>query len=178
MGTLVGALLLGAIFVVVGGILLALGVNNYRDGEATKSWESTSARVLSADVREDVDTKRDSNGRSRTRTTYKPVIRYEYMVDGNSYQGNRIRFGDYQGGEDRAYDAINRYPAGSNVPVYYDPANPGDAVLEQGADQTGVYLFGGIGGGFVIIGLAALALGGIFYRRVTRSAIYAPAPGS
>jgi hypothetical protein len=166
-----GAIVLGAILVLVGGIALALGVNDYRDGEATSSWPSTTARVLASEIHEDTDRVRNSNGRSRTRTTYKPEVRYEYTVDGTIYHGNRIRIGDYSGGEDRANETVNRYPAGSEVTVYHDLGDSGSAVLEQGADRTGVYFFGGIGAGFSVIGPAALTFGGVFLRRVTRGSI-------
>lgn len=168
---ILGAIVLGAIFVLVGGFALALGVNDYRDGEATKSWPSTTAMVLSSEIHEDTDTTRNANGRSRTRTTYRTEVRYEYTIDGSTYQGDQIKTGDYSGSQGRANDTVNRYPAGANMTVYYDPVDPGHAVLERGADRTGVYLFGGIGAGFAVIGLAALAFGGVFLRRVTRSTI-------
>lgn len=59
---LIGALVFGVVFFLVGTILGAIAVNNYRDGEATKSWTPTTARVISAEVQEKVDTVRESNG--------------------------------------------------------------------------------------------------------------------
>ncbi len=149
-------------------IMLAMGVEGYRDGKATESWPSTTARILSSEVREDVETSRDSGGMRRTKTTYRPALRYEYAIDGRTYQGYRIKADDYGGSASRAYNAVNRYPVGAEVTVYYDPADPGQAVLEQGADGTAVYLFGGVGVLFSVIGLGALAFVGVSSRRITR----------
>ena len=168
MGLLIGAGLFGAIFALVGGILLAVGVAAYRDGEATKSWSSTTATVLSASIDEHTSTTRDSNGHRDTRTTYTPEVRYEYTIDGTTYQGDRIKVGGYFGSQDRALDIVARFPAGAEVTAFYDPKSPSDAVLEQGAQRTAVYVFGGIGGGFTVLGLGALAFAGAFVRRLAR----------
>jgi hypothetical protein len=168
MGVLIGATLFGAIFFLVGGVLFAIGINSYRDGEATKSWTMTTARVLSTSIDENTSNSRDSNGSRRTRTTYEPIVHYEYTVDGTTHEGDHIRAGTYSGSKDRALDIVARYPGGAEVTAFYDPKHPDDAVLEQGADRTGVYLFGGIGGGFAVIGLGALAFAGIFFRRLGR----------
>ena len=162
-----GAIIFGSIFVLAGAIMLVLSVNGYRDGQVTESWPSTTGRILSSSVQNDVDTSRDSNGRMRTRTRYEPVVQYEYEIDGRTYQGYRIKAGDYGGAAQRAYAVVNRYPVGAHVSVYHDPADPGQAVLEQGADKTTLYLFGGIGVLFSIIGLGALLFAGVQSRRVT-----------
>jgi hypothetical protein len=170
MGMMLGALVLGVIFVIVGGIALAIGIVQYRDGEDTKSWTATTAQVTSTDIEQKTDTRRDSDGTRRTSTTYTPIVHYEYTVDGTTYDGDRIKIGLGAGSEGSARDIVERYPAGAEVTAYYDPGNPGSAVLEQGADRTGTYLFGGIGGLFTLIGLGALAGAGIFYRKTIRPA--------
>lgn len=170
MGLLLGALMLGVVFVIVGGIALTIGIVQYRDGEDTKSWQATTAQVTATDIEQETETRRDSNGTRRTSTTYTAVVRYEYTVDGTTYDGDRIKIGAGSGSEGRARDVVARYPVGAEVTAYYDPGDPGSAVLEQGADRTGVYLLGGIGGLFTVIGLAALAGAGIFYRRTVRPA--------
>lgn len=94
---LIGALIFGVVFFLVGTILRAIAVNNYRDSEATKSWTPTTARVISAEVQEKVDTMRESNGGRRSRYTYTPLVRYEYDVDGRTYQGHRVKADNYSG---------------------------------------------------------------------------------
>jgi hypothetical protein len=165
-----GALVLGVVFVLVGGIALAIGIVQYRDGEDTKSWTATTAQITSTDIEQKTETRRDSDGDRRTSTTYTPIVHYTYSVDGTTYDGARIKMGLSSGGEGRALDIVERYPIGAEVTAYYDPGDPDSAVLEQGADRTGTYLFGGIGGLFTLIGLGALAGAGIFYRKTIRPA--------
>ena len=165
---MLGAIAFGSIFFLIGTIMLVMSVNGYRDGEATESWPSTTARILSSSVHENVDRTRDANGRMQTKTHYEPVVQYEYELDGRTYQGYRIKAGDYGGTVNRAYEIVNRYPVGAQVPAYYDPDEASQAVLEQGADRTTVYLFGGMGVLFSMIGLGAVAYAGGFARRTAR----------
>ncbi len=73
-GMVFAALLLGAIFLLVGSIVLALGVNTYRDGETTRSWPSTT-RVTSFGVV--IDSAMPSSGRRSLRLadTTRPSVR-------------------------------------------------------------------------------------------------------
>jgi len=102
-GSLFGALVLGVVFFGLGAIFVGVGINGYRDGQATESWPSTSGRVTSANVQENVETRRDMNDRPRTERTYTPAVRYEYTIGGRSYLGHRVKADDYGGGADRAY---------------------------------------------------------------------------
>ena len=59
---------------------------------------------------------------------------YQYEVNGQSYQGQRIKASDKFmsiriSGEAQA--TVARYPAGSRVTVYYDPNNPSESALER-----------------------------------------------
>jgi len=163
-GPVAGALILGTAFVILGAFMITVGVNNYRDGKATDSWPATNGLVLSSVVKEDSRTVRD-NGRTRTETTYEPIVRYEYTVDGTVYSGGDITAGGYGGGLDRAYRVTGRYPVGIDTTVYYDPDHPDRAVLEPGADVRNVYLFGGGGAVFGIVGLGAFGFVGLLVRR-------------
>lgn len=151
----------GLTLTLMGGVFAAVAADSYRDGEETKSWPSTTGEVLSADVEENERRERDDNGSTRTRRTYTPMVTYAYEVDGTAYTGHRIRADDMGGDRDRAFDVVNDYPVGSIATVYYDPDDPGSAVLRQGADPVAVYLFGGIGGLFLLIGLAGLGVGAV-----------------
>jgi len=65
----------------------------------------------------------------------RPSIVYEYTVDGKLFVAERIAFGmlDYLfSGAGFAEKYIDRYPTGSRVQVFYDPAAPASAVLEPG----------------------------------------------
>lgn len=145
--------------VLTGALFVVLVVDDYRKGHAFVAWPSTTGVILSTTVEEDMRTDRTSHGRRRTRRTYTPAVRYEYVVEDTTYLGHRIRAGDYGGDEGWAYGVANRYPVGTEATVYYNSDDPGSTVLEQGADRSRVYLFGGTGVIFALIGLVALAAG-------------------
>lgn len=58
-------------------------------------------------------------------------ITYEYVVDGEKYDSDRVHFG-YQASSDISYAQgfVNKYPVGETVSVYYDPDDLSQAVLE------------------------------------------------
>lgn len=145
-----------ALMIVMGGVFSAVAADAYRDGEATRAWPSTTGQILTADVEESVRQERRDNGSYRERRTYTPKVTYAYAIQGVDLAGHRIRADDMGGDRDHAFDAINEYPVGSIVDVYYNPDDPGSSVLQPGADTRAVWLFGGMGGLFVILGLAGL----------------------
>jgi hypothetical protein len=58
---------------------------------------------------------------------------YRHSPAGNTYQGERISFGERIGDSDSDVAGIGAdpYPTGSTVEVFYDPADPANAVLER-----------------------------------------------
>jgi hypothetical protein len=81
-----------------------------------------------------------------------PRVTYEYRVGEDIYAGTRIR---YQRGWDltKARIAVYRYHSGEKVVVFYDPQNPGRAVLEPGARTSNWLAFLGALLG-VLVGVA------------------------
>ena len=59
-------------------------------------------------------------------------LRYTYKVGGVEYAGDRIAIGDmsYSLAADAKRELDELYPAGRPVKVYYNPANPAEAVLQ------------------------------------------------
>jgi len=76
----------------------------------------------------------------------KPVLRYQYAVDGRSRVGFRVAFSGY-GVSRRAMAALIRpYALGQRVRVYYDPSDPASAVLDnRGHSDWGYWLLFGLG---------------------------------
>jgi hypothetical protein len=60
-----------------------------------------------------------------------PAINYSYKVNSKTYQSNVIAAGGYDVGGSGAPKVVAKYPAGSQVTVYYNPQNPQEAVLEK-----------------------------------------------
>ena len=58
-------------------------------------------------------------------------IRVRYVVDGNAYETNRLRFASITS-DPWAKEFVRQHPANSQITVYYDPRNPAEAVILQG----------------------------------------------
>ena len=86
------------------------------------SWPSTLGTVTSSRI----EMRSSSEGGS---TPY-PVVNYSYQVMGQSYPGNKVMPGPDIGGSG-ARKVVERYPAGAQVMVYYNPEKPSEALLER-----------------------------------------------
>lgn len=104
----------------------------FRKGSASRSlavaWPHTMGTVLSATVQV------AQRGNTRQEA---PLVLYAYQVDGQVFQGHRVRASN-ESGRARLVDAdssashtVARYPSGAPVVVYYDPANPANSALER-----------------------------------------------
>lgn len=70
---------------------------------------------------------------------------YEYHVQGTRYVSDGYRVGgNISSFEQVAREAVARYPAGRVVKVYYNPGNPGDAILQPGV-WYGNFVLPGVG---------------------------------
>ena len=105
----------------VDGILLGIILYTRSKVAKASSWPSTMGTVTFSTV------ERRSSGDG---TTNYPVVHYTYQVMGQMLQGSKVMPGPETGGTG-AEKVVNRYPAGAQVMVYYDPDNPSDAVLER-----------------------------------------------
>jgi hypothetical protein len=122
----------------------------YRDGRRSLGWPSVPGRVTSSMVRRET-----TETESRLEWTYYPAVSYDYRVNGQAFNGTRIGVGGVVG-TSRSEDAeavANRYAVGSNVDVYYDPAEPEYAVLVRGANVFGVWVTAAGGAGSLIFGI-------------------------
>ncbi len=93
--------------------------------QSTQTWQSTTGTVLMSSVQ--------SSYSSRSHSTY-PVVVYQYEVNGQRYQSQRIKAGEQFINVrviGQAETTVNRYPIGATVTVYYDPKNPAESVLER-----------------------------------------------
>ncbi|MBI4933297.1 MAG: DUF3592 domain-containing protein [Actinobacteria bacterium] len=81
-------------------------------------WSRTKGTVLSATVQV---------GTSGPSPSESPLVFYAYQVNGQVFRNHRVRV---QQRPCNASTVIARYPAGSSVIVYYDPADPSNSALE------------------------------------------------
>ena len=122
--TIIVIVVVGGVFLLLNVIFLGILFFTQRRVNVVNQWPTTTGTVTLSTV----EARSDSEGG----TTYYPVVRYSYQVGGQIFQGSRIAPGMEVGGSG-AGKVSARYPMGAQVPVYYDPQSPSDAVLEKKA---------------------------------------------
>jgi len=145
-------------------ILLAVGVGTciyglvmMLDAWASRDWPSAAGTVESAEVDAWHQSTRAARG-----DRFQPIIRYAYEVEGTRYTGDRRRFGEKPMHERAKARAVTRrYPAGSEIQVYYEPSDPANAVPEPGLHPHARLIPG--------FGVSLVIAGGIMIVRDARS---------
>jgi hypothetical protein len=155
------ALMIGAaiFFIVIGGALLAFGVVFLRDANASANWPTTPGRV------ENVRVTWDNVGSTQAapERAYSFIVTYSYAVAGEPYAGNRYSLGEGSTATGRRFPseeaarnaAAAAYRSGQDVTVYYDPADPAQAVLQPGVNW-GTYVPLILGAFFLLCGAGLL----------------------
>lgn len=59
-----------------------------------------------------------------------PRVEYEFTIGFHKHRGKRVSLAEIIAGPD-AVGTVARYPVGTSVPVYYDPADPGKSVVDR-----------------------------------------------
>lgn len=106
----------------IGVVMLVAGLLIARTPGKSKDWPTAIGQILASTI----SYRRRSGG---GRAPY-PLVMYLYQVEGRQYQSQRIYFGGEVGGSAMT-GILKKYPVGAEVPVYYNPQNPADAVLER-----------------------------------------------
>ncbi len=120
-----------------------------REVRRAARWTQGRAEIVSSGIMQE----RIERHNEATRTVNKPAVAYEFSVGLKRHRGTRISIGEIAGDDPEIPRILQRYKVGASVPVYYDPANPGDCVLERD-------LPAGFGVIYVLAGaLAVIAVG-------------------
>ncbi len=112
------------------GLLLTYySTNNAIDAYATKSWPTAEGTIIISEV---------------TRSSrYVPHIVYTYAVDTMDYSSEKIDLAvnaQYKWQKDAQVEA-DKYPVNKKVTVYYNPNNPGEAILNPGIKGVHAFMF-------------------------------------
>jgi hypothetical protein len=94
---------------------------------ATRHWLQADGKIITSRV---VARKTREHGDSNSDLTNTPLVQYEYQVNGQTLRGDRIMIAGGMSEVELDY-VLGRYPLGAKVVVYYDPADPRQAVLER-----------------------------------------------
>jgi hypothetical protein len=103
------------------GIIAVAALVKIGQAKRAASWTKASGRV----TRSELVTQARQNGEVQG-----PRIEYEYKVGFHTLVGQRVSFAELIAGA-QAKEAIARYPGGASVPVFYNAANPSEAVIER-----------------------------------------------
>lgn len=102
-------------------------VSRWREARRASTWPEARARITRSTV--------VAEHRRRTREALqvfnRPAVEYEFRVGPRTFHGRRIGLGDTPRNGARIAALLARYPVGADVPVFYDPRNPQDALLER-----------------------------------------------
>ncbi len=128
-------------------VMIILGVRMVTLSKASLDWPTVSGTVLSSQVDEDYD--------SEDGYTYYPRVTYQYNVDGQVYESDRVFFGADNTPEEDAYAIVAQFPAGSMVTVYYNPDKPKQSVLMPGDEYAPGFL--------IIFGVISLAISAVIF---------------
>ena len=114
------------VFAIIGIVLYRRMQKSSAEEKAAQSWPTTNGTILSSSLQW-------RSGAHGTQSQEAVVI-YQYQVSGQIYQGRTVRAGEQfltVRVPGQAQAIVSRYPAGAQVTVYYNPANPSDAALEK-----------------------------------------------
>ncbi len=140
-----------AAFLALGAVLLVTGLRQASRARRVRSWTRTVGRVLEARLEE------QRGPEEQGFPQWRLVIRYAYEAHGEPRVSNQLWIGSRGVGPSRDRDAqqrwADRFPAGAEVTVWFDPADPRQAVLVPEVPRGQV-------GGLVAVGLVLLAAGG------------------
>jgi hypothetical protein len=141
----------------LGGYLVFASIRGRRKAQASQNWPTATGRVLEARLQH--STTSDAEGDMTT--SYYPQVEYEYVVQGQTFHGNKIAFGPQKtsSSQSKAQTTLASYPPGVAIPVYYNPVQPQEAVLEKSAPAGMMGLIIGI---ILVVISACLGLGGAF----------------
>ncbi len=152
MGRVIVGSILSAIAVALIGLAILSLVGKIADNsklEESNSWPSVAGFVTASEI---VQTDANEVVAAKFGRGYLPEVSYRYNVRDRDYESGRITFSKGPPTVKRAEEAVERYPVGQEVEVFYDPANPAQAMLERSEVP-----------GLVLEGLIFSAIGGLLF---------------
>jgi hypothetical protein len=141
------------IFIAGGAAIAFIGLHDLIRARASADWPSIRGRIVESSV----DRYLGKRPKGRSRTSYYARILYEFSVDGTTFYGHRVAYGDdsFRYKSD-VQDIVSRYPKGKDVIVHYMPGNPAESLLEPGLNGR-LWSFPVIGFIFFIVGILMAA---------------------
>jgi hypothetical protein len=153
-------LLVALVFIILGIVFIVLGARGRRLAQSAAAWPTVAGVVTAAGLK-----KRVSVGTGPDydhHDSFEPVVEYSYQVNERPYAGKRMSTGGAASYDRRrAQEILDRFPVGSSVNVFYDPADPAQSALEIKAGSGTALLVMGIV--FLVLALIGCCVGGLLF---------------
>ncbi len=141
------------VLIAIGLFLVVITPISIKAGKRSTSWPTVPGTVLSSDVEQKIETDADDS----VSVYYYPRVRYEYKVEGKTYQSVKYKLLDASTTKKKAQEFTALFLPGNTVTVHYNPAKPEEAVLQPGS-QNYLYFFLVLGVALVIAGVVQCLL--------------------
>jgi hypothetical protein len=141
---------LAVVLLAGGAALLVAAWRQSARGRETRGWTRTQARILVSEVEELGGPSEQGYPRHRL------VVRYAYEARGRTHESDQLWVGSRGAMPAQDRELVrrwaDRFPAGSVVDAWYDPADPRQAVLVPGAPRSQL-------AGLLVLGLVLAGAG-------------------
>lgn len=139
----------GVLIFVIGAILYFVHGWQRLRVDRSRTWPSVVGTITSSALQ---------RSSPQGRASYIAAVRYSYRVGGKDYAASRVFWGTQEGREKDMAAIVAAYPAGKDIWVQHDPADPANAVL-QPDKAVGLTALFGYALTLMVFGLAALGAG-------------------
>lgn len=145
-----GLYVFASVFILFGLIGLASTARVVNTGSQSKSWEHTTGTISASQVSYAESTD------SRSSPTPYAKVRFEYKVEGTSFEGTRVDLDRVSEDLGDVQATVSQYTVGKKISVYYDPKNPESSLLEPGVPWREVKMVSGGSLIFLLFGVLVL----------------------
>lgn len=128
-----------ALFLSIGTLIIGFALFVRRKGLAAADWPSVPGEITESKIDRD-----PHDGDSSV------SIRYRYRVNGEMFESTQISFKVRPHSPVANQTLIARFPHGTTTPVYFNPGDPKEAVIDNQPNQSWL-LIAGIGVAGIII---------------------------
>src|SRR5207244_4384136 len=133
------------------GAIAGIAVYKMQEVRRAAHWPSAPGRIVRSGMR----AVRHRHAGEATTVGNVPDVEYAFSVGGVDYRGHRISIGEIPAGSPQAEAALERYRVGRTGPVFYNPEDPKEAVLERDPPAPAMVVYG-IAGAVMLLGLAVV----------------------
>lgn len=125
------------LLVVIFGII---GFVNRNKAKKAGGWPSIQGKVIEARLEEHAN----SDPEDFSMANFRPVITYQYEVNGKVYNSNKTGMIPMNYDQKTAQKKLDAFPLGSALTVYYNPEKPEEALLNPSKTTANIFLIIGI----------------------------------